>query len=469
MKTEALQPLAGKRILILGFGREGWSTYRFLRQHVPTATLAVADKRALELLPTEQRQEASNPSLVKFYLGEQYLEHLADFDIIFKTPGIPKSLPAVKAALENGTQLLSQTQLFFELCPGQIIGITGTKGKSTTTSVIHHVLQEGGQQTILVGNIGQPALDSLEQVTEKTVVVFELSSHQLETLTVSPHIAVVQNITSEHLDYYASTEEYQGAKSAIAKFQQTSDYIIYNPEFAVSAKIAALSPGQHLRYSLTDKPDSAAFADQNALQSRQAGSVSQVLAISELPLMGRHNLANALPAVIVGGLFGMTPNLIGQALKTFRPLPHRLEFFLEKNGVKYYDDSLATTPESVIGALENFNEPIVLIAGGYERHQEFSALAAEILKRPVTGLVLFRPTGERLASAVEQLAERTQLNQPVPEIAFVEAMPAAVTAARTMLAKTGGVILLSPASASFGLFEDYQDRGEQFKAAARND
>lgn len=460
-----LKKLANKKILILGLGNEGWSTYQFLRQHLPDLLLTVADRNLPEQFPPEQQKALQQKTNTTWLLGEKYLEKVPKFDVIFKTPGIPSTLPEIQAALKNGAQLTSNTQLFFELCPAKIIGVTGTKGKSTTSAVIHHILKEHGLDVLLMGNIGQVALSQLEKINRDTLVVFELSSHQLETLTLSPQIAVVQNITTEHLDYYSSTEEYQLAKAAITKFQTADDLVIYDPEFTSSASLAALSQGKHLRYSLTEGPDSVAFIRNDTIMRRDSvDHVTAILKIVALPLLGKHNLFNVLPGVIVGGLFNVGPEEIGRALREFKPLPHRLEFVLEKQAVRYYDDSLATTPMATIRALENFDEPVVLIAGGYERHQDFAELATVILERKVVGLVLFKPTGERLAEAVKQVAGP---HSAVPAIEFAQSMSVAVAKAHAHIAPTGGVMLLSPGSASFGTFKDYHDRGEQFKTAVR--
>lgn len=463
-----LLELLGKKVLILGLGSEGWSTYEFLRAHVPQLHLTVADKNVLEHFPPERRAALEHKTNTSFLLGEEYLSRVHEFDVIFKTPGIPSTLLEIQAAVHSGARLMSNTQLFFELCPGQIIGVTGTKGKSTTAAAIHHVLQTHGLSTALVGNIGRPALSTLPEVTPETLVVFELSSHQLETLTTSPHIAVVQNVTSEHLDYYPTTEAYRLAKTAIAKFQDAQDLIIYNPQFEGSAAIASLSRAKHLRYSLDEAPDARAFVRGDTIMLRTPDQrVTEVVRASELQLPGKHNLLNVLPAVIVGAVVNIAPEEIGAALKTFQPLPHRLELVLTHQRVSYYDDSLATMPEATIGALENFTQPVVLIAGGYERQQDFGPLAAAIVAKEVMGLVLFRPTGERLAEAVREAAAAA--GKSAPPMQFADSMPEAVTKAQALISPaadtTGGVVLMSPASASFGTFRDYHDRGEQFKKA----
>ncbi|OGJ37181.1 MAG: UDP-N-acetylmuramoylalanine--D-glutamate ligase [Candidatus Pacebacteria bacterium RIFOXYB1_FULL_39_46] len=465
--TSALKHLTKQKIVILGLGAEGWSTYQFLRSHLPKLKLAIADQRSIAQLNSDQQTILQQDSQLTLLLGSNYLDKINKFDLIFKAPGIPKSLPAIKKAIGKGAQLASNTQLFFELCPGKIIGITGTKGKSTTAAVIHHVLQTAQLKTLLLGNIGTPALSQLEQIEADTLVVYELSSHQLETLTISPYVAVIQDITSEHLDYYADTKEYQIAKTAITRWQHPRDIVIYNPQFAITAKIASLSPGKHLRHSLHEGPDNVAFMRQDTLMYRHpGGQVSAVLPANQLPLPGQHNLYNVLPTIIVGHLFNVDTETITQALKSFKPLSHRLELVLEKQGVSYYDDSLATNPFATLRALESFTKPLILIAGGHERDQDFTDLARVILEKKVIGLVLFKPTGQRLQTAIKQIADKSGVKPP--PMKFAKNMPEAVKIAHQFIPTMGGIVLMSPASASFGLFENYHDRGMQFQEAVRN-
>ncbi len=464
--TTSLKQLATKEILILGFGREGWSTYRFLRQHFPDKKLTIADERELGDLDEEQQQALKQDKNLTMQLGPGYLENINGFQTIFKTPGIPHTLPEIEQAVENGSQLTSNTQLFMELCSGITIGVTGTKGKSTTAAMIHHVLKQQNFDAILAGNIGTPVLSILEEINDDTIVVLELSSHQLATMTVSPQIAVIQEITSEHLDYFPDTAAYQAAKTAITRYQTEQDLVIYNPAFEVVAETAALSKGKHLRHSLEEGPESLAFVRADVITYRNKNQQAfPVLPVKQLPLPGQHNLYNVLPAVIIGGLFNVSPEEIGEALQSFQGLPHRLQLVAEKNGQRFYDDSLATNPHATYQALKSFGESLVLIAGGYERDQDFGDLAQLILEKDVVGLVLFKPTGERLADTVTKLAE--QQGKTAPTIKFADSMAEAVQLAAELMSPQG-VMLMSPASASFGMFKDYRDRGEQFQKAVKS-
>lgn len=395
------------------------------------------------------------------------------------TPGLRTDGDAIKTALKRGAKLHSQTQLFFELCPAKIIGITGTKGKSTTSSLIHHVLKENNLPTVLVGNIGTPALSELARITPDTWVVAELSCHQLQHLTMSPDIAVIQNITSEHLDYYPDTAAYVKAKSAIARFQTPENFVIYDPHYETPRKMATLGKAKALQFSVTEPGKTA-----NGVVRFANGQFwlrdTAVIAQDELPLLGDHNLANVAPAIIIGDLLGLTPAGIKNAIKTFVPLPHRLQLVATTPCAKFYDDSLSTTPEATIAALSGFKDkPIILLAGGYERHQDFTELAEAILSAKVQGLVLFPTTGVRLQQNIlEAQGKLTRVVsgeiQPVtlPKMIEISTMSEAVASAQKLALEIfenqeqRAIVLLSPASASFNAFKDYHDRGMQFAAAA---
>ncbi|MGD9128896.1 MAG: UDP-N-acetylmuramoyl-L-alanine--D-glutamate ligase [Candidatus Woesebacteria bacterium] len=520
-----LKKLANKSILILGFGREGQSTYQFLRKHFPKKTLTIADQRSLNKIDQKVKQIIKKDQFLKLNLGQNYLQNIEKFDLIFKTPGIPGHLKELQTAKKNKALISSNTQLFFEIIkaanqeklasrpalkakqkkfPALIeakniitIGITGTKGKSTTSSLVHHLLKVAGLDAVLLGNIGSPPLSKLDQIKSKSIVIIELSSHQLADLNISPQIAIIQNISSEHLDYYNSTEEYVAAKSSITKYQKDRKYkVICNDSFPKTKKIAKLSQGQHFKFALKAKNDSIVYIKDNfvivnkkilkIVQTKQSipsqtpapcKEEVKIIAIKDIPLIGKHNLQNVMPAVLVARLFGISKQQIAQGIKSFKSLAHRLQLVAEIKGVKYYNDSLATMPDATISALQGFDSgKIILLAGGYERKQDFHDLAKEILKRKVKSLILFPTTGKRIWQAVKEQASTIQKKPgksqklqtlSLPKVNFVKDMRQAIKIAHSQ-AKTGDVVLLSPASASFGMFIDYRDRGEQFASQAKN-
>ncbi len=491
------QQLADKKICILGLGREGLSTYRFLKKRLPKLNLTLADKKSLQDLSSAMQTVIKNDASAKLKLGPGYLSQLDEYDYIFKTPGIPLHQKPMQQALEAGVKISSNLQLFLEiierlkqntvktnigfgnyqstLSQPVVIGITGTKGKSTTAALIHHLLVQNKFETILVGNIGQPALDQINQIKTKTKVVIELSSHQLAQLTISPDIAVVQQITTEHLDYFPNEQAYVAAKEAITKYQKVNQYIIFNPQWPKTKRIAQLSPGKKLKFNtkLTDshhKDDILVYLKSYYLTFKDSKIEKTIIKSNNVPLLGRHNLENIAPAIVIGKLFNLTAQQIANAIKNFEPLPHRLEKVAVKNDITYINDSMATTPEAAISAISCFiNQPIILLAGGHEKNQDFTHLAKKILSANVKAVALFPANGPRLWEAVEQQHQSAaEDEQELPAHKVVHSMKEAINFAHRH-AQPGSVVLLAPGSASFGIFENYADRGEQFAAAVDMD
>jgi UDP-N-acetylmuramoylalanine--D-glutamate ligase len=483
---EFIDQLASQQIVILGLGQEGWSSYQFLRQVLPQLPLAVADRQSANQLAPELQATFAQDKYLTLHLGEDHLEQLAQYNLIIKTPGMPVTLPQIQSALQQDIRLSSNLQLFLEIIkhwqqhsqknsivqlPYPLtIGVTGTKGKSTTASLIHHLLVETGHQSLLVGNIGQPALDMINQVTLKSIVVMEMSSHQLAELTISPDIAVVQKITSEHLDYYEDTAAYIHSKEAITKYQKVNQYVVYNPNYPNSTKIASLSPGIKIKVAPTapaevNKPDIQVYSKSHYLtfrDSNQTQTEEKIISHQDIPLSGEHNLHNVAPAVVIGKLFKIPNSSIKRAISSFLPLPHRLEQVALKNGITYVNDSMATMPDAAISALSCFPEgSVILLAGGHERNQDFKQFAKQIVAKKVKALVLFPANGERLLTTVQQEL-RTQNQEPAIPYLIARSMPEALEFAQ-QYAQNGNVVLLAPGAASFGVFKNYADRGDQFR------
>lgn len=423
-----LEQFRNQRVLILGFGREGQSTYRFLRKKFPDLPLAVADKIS--------SPDAYDDSELTFYFGPDHLKSLVDFQIIIKTPGISPNLPEIRQAKMHGKTIISQTQIFLELCRGKIIGVTGTKGKSTTASLIHHVLQETGVSAILLGNIGIPPLDCLELGDEVSYFVFEMSSHQLVDVIKSPHLAVLQNIVPEHLDYYASFEEYVSAKANIAKFQTSEDCFIFNADFPIPTKIAELTVARKIPFSLRDFDP--------RIRSR---------------LIGDFNEYNILPATIIGDLLGLPKTQVYEAIESFSPLDHRLQLVGSYRGISFYDAVLSTVPEATISAIEALSDNVcTLICGGHERQQNYQELAQKILRSQIEVVILFPATGQRIWDEIEKANETSK---PIKHF-FVDNMADAVQLAY-QYTNSNTSCLLAPAAPSFTVFKDYIDEAQQYK------
>lgn len=388
-----LNKLKDKKILILGFGREGQDTFRFLKKLFPKKKIGIADQK----------------------FDKNYLKKIKDYDVVIKTPGIPfKKIPRPGLG-----KITTQTEIFFENCPGKIIGVTGTKGKSTTAFLISQVLKKSR----LVGNIGKPALSSLLKVKPNDVFIYELSSHQLYNLKRSPHIAVLLNIYPEHLDYYRNFKEYVNAKANITKYQTKKDYLIYNSQNPLVKKIAQKSKAK------------------------------------KIPIQGKYYQLDIAAAQAVGKIFKKP------VPKKFKFLPHRLEFVGKFKGIKFYNDSLSTIPETTIEALDYFGDGVqTLILGGFNRGLDFEKLAKRILKSKVKTLILFPTTGKRIWQEIKTVSRKRFSGY----YWFVDNMREAVKLAYKHT-EPGKICLLSPASPSFGVFKDYQERGDLFKKFVKND
>jgi len=438
----AFWPLVGgdmtKKIAILGFGIEGQD---LCRHWLGKAKITVFDQKTSQELG-DAGEEFKNQ--VEFKLGPDYLQDgLATFDIIFRSPAFKLTTSALAAARQKGVAISSATKLFFDLCPAKIIGVTGTKGKGTTATLITQILQQAGKKVFLAGNIGQPVLSLLPQLTQDSWAVLELSSFQLQDLTKSPQIAVVLFISSEHLDYHADTQEYVEAKTNIVRHQQADDWAVLNGQDVTARSFAQLTPARVLYF--------------DCVKNKQFFWRQQLVGpVSQLKLKGKHNWANVCAAINAAGLAGADLASIKKAVFAFAGLEHRLEKVAEINGVEYYNDSFSTTPETAIAAIQSFQKPLILIAGGSEKGSDFTALGQAIASGPVKTLILMGQMADRIKVAALKAGFSGQIiRQP-------KSMAAAVDMARQQ-AQPGTVVLLSPACASFGMFTNYKDRGQQFK------
>jgi len=396
-------------------------------------------------------------------LGPGYLDALADFDAIVRAPGLPPDAPALEAARAAGVRVTSLVNLFFDQAPGRIVDVTGTKGKSTTTSAIYTVLRDAGLDARLGGNIGIPLLSCLDGANEQTVFVVELSSFQLSDLERSPHVAVIQNVVREHLDYHGTFEKYVAAKANIARHQRSDDTVVFNGDHEIPRALAGLSPGRQLAFGLDGGAEYACSVEDGWLVHRAGGSETAVIPVESVPLAGAHNLLNVMPAVVVGRLLGVDSDRIAASLRTLKALPHRLQLVHEWRGRRFYNDSLSTVPEAAMAALAAFRDrPIVLLAGGHDRGQEWSELGKAIAEANVSAVVLLPRGDQDLLTAIERAA--TAAGTPPPKLLAAESMSEAVRCA-IEVSEVGAAILLSPAAASFGAFRDYEDRGNQFRDA----
>ncbi len=412
------------KIVIAGYGVEGQSSLRYFQKEFPEASFLVADER--------DRVDGL-PDNVGYQVG---FASLNDADLIIRSPSL--SLEKIKTS----GKIWSATNEFFDKCPAPIIGVTGTKGKGTTCSLIASILRAAGKTVHLVGNIGLPALDILPKIKKNDVVVYELSSFQLWDIERSPHIVVVLMIEPDHLNVHADFDDYLAAKRNIARFQSQEDYVIYNSQNDFSREIAASNPAQKKEYPFYITND----------------------IISAIRLPGKHNIDNACAAILATKAIqpDITDDEIKAGLSSFTGLPHRLKFVAEKNGVKYYDDSISTTPGSAIAALKAFTEPKVLILGGSDKGADYTELAQEIARQQMRAVIV---NGAN-ASEIIEILHKNEASCQVVQLEMASMLAVVETAASQ--AQSGDVVILSPAAASFDMFKSYNDRGEQFVAAVEN-
>lgn len=445
-----MQEIRGESALILGFGREGKSVLSWLHVHYPTLKVGVADKLIAPDLMSGETMEGTT-----VYNGEGYLSHLSEYDTVIRSPGISPYLPEIVSYLASGGHMTSATNIFFSKVTGTTIGVTGTKGKSTTSSLIAHILESVHDDVRLVGNIGRPMLDALDSATDKTVFVVELSSHQLYDCRYSPHIAVMLGIVSEHLDYYPDLVSYANAKANIVRFQTDRDLVVYNPEHTILRSFTDAAKSKKITYSVKYHPDSFTAIHDGIAEVTIKGARTQVITMSDVPLLG--NQENVLAAITVASLMGMSAVAIASAITPFKSLPHRLEFVGEFRGVRFYNDSLATIPQATIHALGALGtKGTTLIAGGYDRHLDFSELGEFLRSHTVSAVILFPDTGKKIWEAIGEVQKGSIKKFDVTT------MEEAVRLAYAHTQK-GAVCVLSPGSASYNLFRDYEDRGNQFK------
>jgi UDP-N-acetylmuramoylalanine--D-glutamate ligase len=422
-------------IAIAGYGQEGKVSYDYWNRGGNTLTIA-----------SEQAVIEDAPQGVPTITGPDAFSKLGEFDLIIRSPGInPKKLP-------YKDKVWSATSEFFEKCPAPIIGVTGTKGKGTTSSLITSILRAAGRTVHLVGNIGTPALAELAKISEDDVVVYELSSFQLWDAKRSPSVAVVLPFETDHLDVHDSYEDYIGAKLNIARFQKEGDICIAH----VSHSGLEDFPETEARYFEYPSHDSVYVQDEWFWAREQ-----KVCPVSSLRLPGKHNVENASAAIIAatyalpGERFDDMEQIFSDGLQDFEGLPHRLKFVAEKYGVKYYDDSIATTPGSAIAALASFDEPKVIILGGHDKGADYSELV-ESCARTATTVLAIGSNGPRIGRMCREAG--------VSVVETDGGMKDIVSEAAT-IAQPGSVVILSPAAASFDMFRSYSDRGDQFVRA----
>jgi UDP-N-acetylmuramoylalanine--D-glutamate ligase len=451
----------GRRVTIVGLGK-GRATAGIARFLVANgARVTVTDPKRRDQLAEGIARLGDTP--VELILGPASDDAaLADPDFVFFNQGVRPRSATIQRAVQRGIPVLTEMGLFFRLCPAEIVGVTGTKGKSTTFTLIGRILEHGPRRVLAGGNIGTSVIDLLPTISPDDVVLLELSSFQLDTLGRSPHIAVITNVLEDHLDHHGTRDAYVAAKRNILAWQGSRDIAVLNLDDPTTVALHTGAASEVRGYSLVLRPKHGAYRDADGMLALVDGAASTPLFHErELRIPGRHNVANALAAAVVGGLYGIAPDGIAEALRSFGGLPHRLETVAERDGVLFVNDSQGTTPYATIVALTAHGRPAVVILGGSSKGADYADLARAVVHE-ARAAILIGQSADEIASALDRAGAS---RKPLP-VERATSLPEAVKKARD-LARTGDVVLLSPAAASFDMFSSYEERGEVFRAAVR--
>lgn len=462
------EELNGKKILIWGFGREGQSTLRFISSHCSDCVVDVADSDS-EVVAEGIHEVIATP------LGTH--PNLEGYDYIFKSPGIP----LLGLSHEESKRLTSQTQMFMDCYRDQIIGITGTKGKSTTASLTAHILSKCGKDAILVGNIGLPCFDFADRIREETIIVFELSCHQLEQLMTSPRTAVILNLYPDHLDHYETFDKYAAAKLHIFTYQMPGDRVLVNEQIfcrmGSEAAVNCSTIWQALNIEVCVARNENASEEHEELDTIREVLPEATLDVSartvhvkdetfdiapeDTELQGLHNVYNiSVVYYLCHELYGVERNGFFEALKSFEGLPHRLMNVGTFDGVTYYDDSISTVCETAIQAVNSIENATVLIVGGMDRGISYTELVEYLPKSNLKNVLLLPDTGKRILSECnERFSDSISVH--LPKLTLCRNMADAVSKAAKM-GRPGEAVVLSPAAASYGFYKDFAERGDDF-------
>ena len=394
---------------------------------------------------------------LKFSFGENYLNKLVGFDVIFRSPSCRPDTPQIEEEVKRGALLTSEIELVLEMCPGTTIGVTGSDGKTTTTSLIYEILKENNYKCYLGGNIGIPLFTKLGEMKPEDFVVLELSSFQLMTMKVSPQVAVITNVTPNHLDIHKSYDEYKEAKANIFKNQTENDLLVLNYDNDITRNFAKEAIGSTVYFSSKEKLENGIIVDGETIKDCESGLRRHILNTKSTKLRGIHNAENMCAAIAATKRF-VTPEVQAKAISSFAGVEHRLEFVKEINGAKWYNDSIASSPTRTIAGLKSFDENIVLIAGGYDKHLDYTPIAKPIVEN-VRSLILLGQTANKIYSAVTYELKFSDKELPIYKVNTLEE---AVEKANE-ISKKGDVVLFSPASASFDMFKNFAERGNKFK------
>ena len=446
--------LKGKKVAIIGLGVSNLPLLKYMYEKETEIT--IFDEKEQKEIPRKLLEKIEKYNSKAFF-GKKCFENLKNFDIIFRSPSCLPTRGELLAEKERGAIITSEIEMLMKLSPCQIIGVTGSDGKTTTTSLIYNILKKAGYNTYLGGNIGIPLFTKLDEIKPQDILVLELSSFQLMDMEISPNIAVITNITPNHLNIHKDYNEYIEAKKTIFKYQNENDYLVLNYDNEITRNCNKEAISKIIYFSSKEKLDNGFIIDNKIIKKCEDGIRKHILDTKDILLRGNHNFENIATALAATNML-VDEEVAVEAIKEFKAVEHRLEFVKEIGGVKWYNDSVSSSPTRTIAGLNSFDEDIVLIAGGYDKNLDYTPLSKPILKKVKT-LILLGATSGKIFDAVKKEEEKEGKNI---NIYMCDNLEDTVNLAKRY-SKPGEVVLFSPASASFDMFKNFADRGNKFK------
>lgn len=448
-----------RKVAIIGLGVSNLPLLDYLYEK--KAQVTIFDDRTIDKVSKNIIDKITTYGF-EFYFGKDCLEKLKGFNIIFRSPSCLPTKAELQEEMNRGAIVTTEVEMLMEMCPCKIIGVTGSDGKTTTTSMISEILQKAGYNTFLGGNIGTPLFTRLPEIKPDDIVVLELSSFQLMNMKISPDIAVITNITPNHLNIHKDYEEYIDSKKNIFKYQNEDGILILNYDNDITRECAKEAKGKVIFFSSKTKLDNGFIVDKDVVKECEDKVRKHILNVDEVILRGNHNYQNIATALATTKTLVDTDVAV-QVIKEFKPVKHRIEFIKEINGVKWYNDSASSSPTRTLSGINAFKENIILIAGGYDKNLDYGPLAKPIVQK-VSTLILIGQTAEKIFDVVKEEADKQKKSI---NINICDSLEQTVEIAKKS-AKRGDIVLFSPASASFDMFKDFADRGEKFKNLVNN-
>ena len=446
--------LNNRKVAVIGLGVSNLPLLDYL--HDKKAKVTVFDQRTIDEIPKETMDKITEYSF-EFSLGQFYLDKLKGFELIFRSPSCLPTVPELLEAEKNGAIVTTEVELVLKMTPSKVIGITGSDGKTTTTTLICEILKHAGYNCFLGGNIGTPLFTQIEKMRPEDIVILELSSFQLMGMEISPDISVITNISPNHLNIHKDYEEYIDAKKNIFKFQSEDGILVINYDNEITKPLNQEANGKTIYFSSKTKLEDGFIVDGDIIKESEAGIRKHILNIRDIKLRGVHNFENICTALAATKTLVDT-DVASEAIRNFQGVEHRLELIREIDGVKWYNDSVSSSPTRTIAGLNSYNEEVVLIAGGYDKNLDYMPIAKPIVEKVKT-LILLGQTSGKIYEAVKAELEKQNKNL---NIYMCDSLEETVKKAQKY-AKKGQIVLFSPASASFDMFKNFADRGEKFK------